>query len=50
MTQRDMDSVLVDIIEFDYLWPPEESEDAVYGFTHSFEVNSICADMYRRTW
>ena len=45
MTQRDIDSVLVDIIEFNYFWPPEESEDAVYGFTHSFEVNSICADM-----
>ena len=36
---------LVDIIKYDYFWPPVDSEDAVYGFTHSMEVNAICADM-----
>ena len=45
MTQRDVNWVLVDIIEYRHLWPTEDSEDAVYGFTHSFEVNAICADM-----
>ena len=45
MTQRDITRVLVDIIRYDYFWPASDSEDAVYGFTHSLEVNSICADM-----
>ncbi len=45
MTQRDITRVLVDIIKYDYFWPPVDSEDAVYGFTHSMEVNAICADM-----
>ena len=45
MTQRDITRVLVDIIRYDYFWPVSDSEDAVYGFTHSLEVNSICADM-----
>ena len=45
MTQRDITHVLVDIIEYDYLWPVEDCEDAVFGFTHSLEVNEICAGM-----
>ena len=45
MTQRDIDWVLVDIIEYRYFWPNSEAEDAVYGFTQSLEVNAICADM-----
>jgi hypothetical protein len=45
MAQRDITEVLVDIIKYEHLWPTEDSEDAVFGFTHSLEVNSICADM-----
>ncbi len=45
MTQRDITHVLVDIIEYDYFWPVEDYEDAVFGFTHSLEVNEICAGM-----
>ncbi|MDE2788189.1 MAG: hypothetical protein OXL37_16235 [Chloroflexota bacterium] len=45
MTQRDVTWALVDVISYDYLWPPHDSEDAVFGFTHSREVNEICADM-----
>jgi hypothetical protein len=45
MTQRDITRVLVDIIRYDYFWPAPSNEDAVYGFTHSLEVNAICADM-----
>ena len=45
MTQRDITRALVDIIKYDYFWPSVDSEDAVYGFTQSMEVNAICADM-----
>ena len=45
MTQRDVTWALVDVISYDYQWPPRDSEDAVFGFTHSREVNEICADM-----
>ena len=45
MTERDITYVLVDIIKYDYLRPPIDDEDAVYGFTHSREINAICADM-----
>ena len=45
MTQRDVTWALVDVISYDYQWPPRDSEDAVFGFTHSHEVNEICADM-----
>ncbi len=44
MTQRDVRWALVDIITYHYFWPNQESQDAVYGFTHSYEVNAICAD------
>ncbi len=44
MTQRDVTWALVDIITYHYFWPNQESQDAVYGFTHSYEVNAICAD------
>lgn len=45
MTTRDIKSALVDIIQYNYYWPDAESGDAVYGFTHSKEVNCICRDM-----
>lgn len=45
MAPRDVDRVLVDVIRYQFLWPSPGGEDAVYGFTHSLEVNSICADM-----
>ena len=45
MTQRDVTRALVDIIHYDYFWPSQESQDAVYGFTHSREVNGLCRDM-----
>ena len=45
MTQRDVTWALVDVISYDYQWPPRDSEDVVFGFTHSREVNEICADM-----
>ena len=45
MTQRDITRVLVDIIKYDYFLPSIDSENAVYGFTHSMEVNAICSDM-----
>ena len=45
MTQREISHALVDVIRYDYFWPRSESEDAVYGFTHSQEVNAICADL-----
>ena len=45
MTQRDITWALVDIISYDYLWPTRDNEDVVFGFTHSREVNEICADM-----
>ena len=44
MTPRDVNWVLVDVIKYEYLRPSESDQDAVYGFTHSLEVNSICAD------
>jgi hypothetical protein len=37
--------VLVDIIQCDYFWPVENCEDAVFGFTHSLEVNEVCLGM-----
>ena len=36
---------LVDVISYDYHWPQRDSENVVFGFTHSREVNEICADM-----
>lgn len=45
MTPRDVNWVLVDVIRYQFLWPSAGDQDAVYGFTHSIEVNSICADM-----
>ena len=45
MTVRENRLSLVDIISYDFSWPPGESQDAVYGFTHSHEILNICADM-----
>ena len=45
MTQREIGHAFVDVIRYDYFWPSDENKDAVYGFTHSQEVNAICADM-----
>ena len=44
MTPRENRRSLVDIISYDFFHPDTESEDAVYGFTHSHEVLNICAD------
>ncbi len=45
MTQRNITGVLVDIIKYDYFRPDHESQGAVFGFTHSREVNGLCRDM-----
>ncbi|MDE2685006.1 MAG: hypothetical protein OXI54_12775 [Chloroflexota bacterium] len=45
MTVRENRRSLVDIINYDFFWPVTESQDAVYGFTHSHEILNICADM-----
>ena len=45
MTSREINNVLVDVIQYEYFWPDTESSDAVYGFTHSREVICICRDM-----
>lgn len=45
MTTREIGNVLVDIIRYEYFWPDTASNDAVYNFTHSREVNGICRDM-----
>ena len=44
MTQRDVTWALVDVISYDYHWPARDSESAVFGFTHSREINEICAE------
>ena len=33
------------MISYDYHWPARDGENAVFGFTHSREVNENCADM-----
>lgn len=45
MTQRDVTWALVDVISYDYQWPARDDENAVFGFTHSREVNEICTEM-----
>ena len=45
MTMRENRLSLVDIISYDFFRPDAESQDAVYGFTHSHEMLNICADM-----
>ena len=45
MTQREITHSLVEIIRYDYFHPESGSRDAVYAFTHSLEVNEVCADM-----
>lgn len=45
MMQRDNRSALVDVIQYNYFRPDRKSEDAVYKFAHSDEVNDICANM-----
>ena len=44
MTMRENRLSLVDIISYEFSWPAAESQDAVYGFTHSHEILNICAD------
>ena len=41
MTQRDVTWALVDVISYDCQWPPPDSENEVFGFTYSREVNEI---------
>ena len=43
MTLRENRLSLVDIISYDFLHPDTDSQDAVYGFTHSHEILNICA-------
>ena len=45
MAQREITHSLVEIIQYEYIHPESGSRDAVYAFTHSREVNDICADM-----
>ena len=45
MTTREIGNVLVDIIRYEYFGPDAASNDAVYNFTHSREVNGICGNM-----
>ena len=45
MTPRENQQSLVDILDYQYFWPDTDSEDAVYGFTHSNEVLNLCAAM-----
>ena len=45
MTQREINHSLVEVIQYEYFHPEGGSQDAVYAFTHSHEVNEICADM-----
>lgn len=45
MTNREITHSLVEIIGYDYFHPESESADAIYAFTHSQEINEICADM-----
>ncbi len=44
MTPRDVNWALVDVIRYEIMVPPERDQEAVHGFTHSLEVNSICAE------
>ena len=45
MTQREITHSLVEVIRYEYFHPESGSQDAVYEFTHSREVNDICADV-----
>ena len=45
MTQREITHSLVEVMQYEYFHPESGSQDAVYGFTHSQEVNAICADV-----
>lgn len=45
MTVRENRLSIVDIISYDFFRPDTESQDVVYGFTHSHEILNICADM-----
>ena len=45
MTQREITHSLVEVIQYEYIHPESGSQDAVYAFTHSREVNDICAGM-----
>lgn len=45
MEQREINHQLVGVIHYDYVQPNGESADAVYDFTHSLEINAICAGM-----
>ncbi|MYC07581.1 MAG: hypothetical protein F4X57_10505 [Chloroflexi bacterium] len=45
MSHREITHSLVEIIHYSYLHPADEGKDAVYAFTHSQEINNICADI-----
>lgn len=46
MTNRENKNALIDVIQYDYFWPDSADEDTVYKFTHSNEVNAVCADIF----
>lgn len=45
MTEREVKDAVVDVVKYNHIPVERESMDAVYGFTHSREVNAICAEM-----
>ena len=45
MTHREITHSLVEVIQYEYIHPESGSQDAVYAFMHSHEVNDMCADM-----
>ena len=45
MPEREIAHALVDVMPYAVHAPGQADEDAVYDFTHSHEVNDICAAM-----
>ncbi len=45
MPNREITHSLVDVMPYAVHAPDQSGEDAIYGFTHSHEVNEICSAM-----
>ena len=45
MTEREVKDAIVDVVQYNHIHVEREAMDAVYGFTHSREVNAICVEM-----
>lgn len=45
ITEREVKNAIVDVVKYNHIQVEREAMDAVYGFTHSREVNAICAEM-----